>query len=178
MRSRVMLNSSSSASRSASRAVPVGLDHFQHRADIVLDVEAAKDRRLLRQVADAKTRALIHGEFGDVVAVELDMPAIGLDQPGDHVEHGGLAGAVGPEQSDGLAAPHVEARAAYHLAPAEAFLDAVGREIGVAHRLPCAVDAARPRLPIAATPAIAGALPGLVPEPSEKVDHACLKAAD
>ena len=38
----------------------VGLGDLEHRADIVLDVEAAEDRGLLRQVADAEPRAAIH----------------------------------------------------------------------------------------------------------------------
>ena len=69
------------------------------------------------------------GSVRDVVAVELDAAAVGLDQPGDHVEHRGLAGAVRPEQADRLAAPHVEARALHHLAAAEALLHRMGGEI-------------------------------------------------
>ena len=129
-----MLNSSSSASRSCSRLLLVRLDHLEHRADVVLDVEAAEDRGLLRQIADAEPRALIHRQRGDVVAVELDAAAVGLDQPGDHVEHRGLAGAVRPEQADRLAAPHVEARALHHLAAAEAFLHPMRGEIVAAAR--------------------------------------------
>ena len=110
----------------------IGLDHFEHRADVVLDVEAAEDRRFLRQIADAEPRALVHRQRGDVVAVELDAAAVGVDQAGDHVEHRGLAGAVRAEQADRLAAPHVERDALHHHAAAEAFLDAVGGEIGVA----------------------------------------------
>src|SRR6185369_17288353 len=76
-----------------------GLDHFEHSADVLLDGEAAEDRGFLRQIADAEPRALIHRQLGDVVAVELDRAAIGLDQAGNHVEHGGLAGAVRAEQA-------------------------------------------------------------------------------
>ena len=66
------------------------------------------------------------------MAVELDAPGVRLDQPGDHVEHGGLAGAVGAEQADRLAAPHIDADAAHHLALAEALLDPMRRQVGVA----------------------------------------------
>src|SRR6516162_3676809 len=52
--------------------------------------------------------------MGDVVAIELDLAAIGLDQAGDHVERRGLTGAVRPQQADRLAAPHVEADAVDH----------------------------------------------------------------
>ena len=89
-----MSNSSSSALEIALAPLAVGLHHLQHGADVVLDVEAAEDRRLLRQIADAEPGALVHRQRGDVVAVELDAAAVGFDQPGDHVEDRGLAGAV------------------------------------------------------------------------------------
>ncbi len=111
----------------------VGLHHLEHRADVVLDIEAAEDRRFLRQIADAEPGALIHRQVGDVVAVELDDAAVGLDQPGDHVERGGLAGAVRSEQADRLAAPDIEADVLDDLASAVALFEAVGREIVVAN---------------------------------------------
>ena len=58
-----MLNSSSSASSSASRFLLRGFDDLEHRADILLDGEAAKDRGFLRQIADAEPRALIHRQL-------------------------------------------------------------------------------------------------------------------
>src|SRR5262249_2920596 len=80
---------------------------------------------------DTKARALVHRQFGDVVAVEFDAAAIGRNKAGDHVEHGGLAGAVWPEQTDRFAAPDVEARASDHLAAAEALFQAVRGQITV-----------------------------------------------
>ena len=120
-----MLNSSSSESSSRSRFLRAGLDHFEHGADVLLDGEAAEDRGFLRQIADAEPRALIHRQLGDVVAVELDRAAIGLDQAGDHVEHGGLAGAVRAEQADRLAAADIDADAAHDLAGAETLFHAM-----------------------------------------------------
>ena len=133
----------------------VRLHHFEHRADIVLDIEAAEDRGLLRQIADAEPRALVHRQRGDVVAVELDAAAVGLDQAGDHVEHRGLAGAVRPEQADRLAAPHIERDALDHHAAAEALLHAMGGEIGVADGLPAVAVAARARPPAGCALALA-----------------------
>ena len=124
-----MLNSSSSESSSASRFFLRGLDHLEHRADVLLDGEAAEDRGFLRQIADAEPRALIHRQLGDVVAVELDRAAIGLDQPGDHVEHRGLAGAVRAEQPDRFAAAHIDADAAHDLAGAKALFHAMHSQI-------------------------------------------------
>ena len=68
------------------------------------------------------------GSARDVVAVELDAAAVGLDQPGDHVEDRGLAGAVRSEQADRFAAPDIEARALHHLAPGVALLQPHGRQ--------------------------------------------------
>ena len=85
--------------------VGVGLDHFQRRHDVLLDVQAAEHAGLLRQVADAEPRAAIHRQRGDVGAVEADRAGVGPHQADDHVEGRGLAGAVRAEQADRLAAP-------------------------------------------------------------------------
>ena len=119
----------------------VRLDHLEDRADVLLDGQAAEDRGLLRQVADAEAGAPVHRQPGDVVAVELDAAVVGLDQPGDHVEDGGLAGAVRAEQADRLAAPHIKRDALHHGAAGEAFLHTVRGEVTVAHGL-AAVDVA------------------------------------
>ena len=50
------------------------------------------------------------GSCGDVVAVELDGAVVGRDQAGDHVEAGGLAGAVGAQQAHHFAAPQASGR--------------------------------------------------------------------
>src|SRR5690606_4459889 len=55
-------------------------------------------------------------DLGDVAAVEHDAPGVGGDQPDDHVEAGGLAGAVGAKQADHLAGVEGEAELAHHLA--------------------------------------------------------------
>src|SRR5262249_57039664 len=99
-------------------APAVSLDHFEDRADIVFHVEAAKDRRLLRQIADSEPRPLVHRKISNLVAIELDLAALGLDQAGNHVERRGLTRAVGPQQTDRLAAPHVEADPVDHPASA------------------------------------------------------------
>ena len=41
----------------------VRLDDLQHGADVVLHRQAAEDRRLLRQVADAEAGALVHRQM-------------------------------------------------------------------------------------------------------------------
>ena len=111
---------------------PVGLVDLQHRADVVLDIEAAEDRRFLRQVADAEPRPLEHGQAGDVVAVQLDRALVRFDEADDHVEDGRLAGAVRPQEADRFAAPDRNADVLHHHSAAIAFAEAVHSE----HALP------------------------------------------
>jgi hypothetical protein len=58
----------------------------------------------------------VHWQRGDVLAVERDLARIGRHQADDHVEAGGLAGAIGPEQSDHLALAQVQSEIVYDLA--------------------------------------------------------------
>ena len=111
-----MWNSSSSASSIALALLAALLHHFEHGADVVLDRQAAEDRGFLRQVADAEPRAAIHRHGGDVEAVDLDRALVDRHEAGDHVEAGRLAGAVRPEQADGLAGAHAERHAVDDLA--------------------------------------------------------------
>src|SRR5690606_15885900 len=106
----------------------VGLDGFEHGADVVLDGEAAEDRRLLRQIADAEPRAAVHRQARDVMAVELDRAFVGLDQSDDHVEGRRLAGAVRPEQADRCAAAQADGHVVHDAAAAEGLHEAHGRE--------------------------------------------------
>ena len=62
--------------------------------DVLLRGELAEDARLLRQVADAGPRALVHRQLGDVLLAEEDLAAVGPGQAHDHVEGRGLARAV------------------------------------------------------------------------------------
>ena len=48
--------------------------------------------------------------------VELDAPGVARHEPDDHVERGGLAGAVGPEQPDHFAVGDLHGKIAHHLA--------------------------------------------------------------
>ena len=114
-------------------AVAVGFDDLEHGTNILLDREAPENRCLLRQIADAAARAAIHRKVGHVVPVEQDRAVVGGNKPGDHVEDGGLAGAIGAEEADRLAALDVETDAADDGTPLEAladFLDPEPRIVG------------------------------------------------
>src|SRR5271169_998455 len=94
--------------------VALRFDHLEDRANILLDGKPAKDRRLLRQVADAATGAAVHRKIGDVLPVEADRSGISGDEPSDDIKTGGLAGPVRSEQPDHLAALHRHVDAAQH----------------------------------------------------------------
>ena len=101
-------------------------DHFEHGADVVFDRQAAEDRGFLRQIADAEAGAAVHRHRRHVETVDLDLALVDRHQPGDHVEAGGLAGAVGAEQSDRLAGADAERHAVHHLSALVALGQAVG----------------------------------------------------
>ena len=84
--------------------VVIGLDHFEHGADIVLDRKPAEDRGFLRQIAEAEPRAAIHRERRDIHAVEQDAAGIGLHEAGHQIKTCRFAGAVGAEKPDHFAA--------------------------------------------------------------------------
>ena len=150
------------------RCLRLRLDQLQHRHDVLLDRQPAEDRGFLRQVADAEARAPVHGQPRHVAAVERDLAGVRRHQAGDHVEHGGLAGAVGTEQAHRLAAPGGQADALHHHAAAVALLHVDGGQpalAAVGHRrlLAMAGVAVGPALrPLRGRP-LAAALRALLP---------------
>src|SRR5436190_1873950 len=67
---------------------PNGLERRQIGIKLV-DLEGA------RQPAQ---HAAVNRQIGDVVTLEHDPPGVGLEHAGEQVDHGGLAGAVRPNQ--------------------------------------------------------------------------------
>ena len=96
------LRRSSTSGRRQRLARRVGLQ-FEHGTHVVLDVELAKDRGLLRQVAQAQPGAPVDRHVGHRAAVDRDVAGTGTHQADQDVERGGLAGAIGAEQADHLA---------------------------------------------------------------------------
>src|SRR4029077_8372882 len=75
--------------------VPGNRLRFQHREDVFLYRELAKDRSFLREIADAiLTRPEIHGNVGDVLTVIQNAASIRGDQANNGVESSSLASAV------------------------------------------------------------------------------------
>ena len=109
--------------RLQNRLPPVArfLHHLEHGADVVLHGQAAEDGRFLGKVSDAQPRPAIHGQFGDIFAVQVYGPVVGRQKPHDNVETRCLAGAVRPQETHDFAALDGQADAAHHGALLEAF---------------------------------------------------------
>src|SRR5579863_9629510 len=69
-----------------------------------------KKSSFLKDIADP-TAKLDGVGSADVAALDTDGPGIGLDQPVDHVQGGGLAGARRPDQHQELTRRHAEVEA-------------------------------------------------------------------
>ncbi len=76
---------------------------FENGHEVLLDGELSEDGGVLWEVAHSESGALVHGEPGDVVALEVDGTAVGVDETDGHPEAGGFSGPVWPEQSDDFA---------------------------------------------------------------------------
>jgi hypothetical protein len=81
---------------------------LQDGHDVVLHRHAPKYGRLLREVAHAELRPAVHGEPADVLVVEIDFAVLAAGETDDHVKGRGLAGPIGAEQPNDLAALHFE----------------------------------------------------------------------
>src|SRR5690606_17208778 len=62
-----------------------------------------------------------------------DLPAVGLEQAQHGADQGGLAGPVGADQGDDLAAMHLQLRAFQHVLVGEAHVDVIQPQQYLAH---------------------------------------------
>ena len=87
----------------AEQSEPVALGDAEGDHQVVEHALRQENLRHLEGAAEPEAGDLAHRTASDVAAQELD-PAVGRRQvAGDHVDEGGLAGAVGADHADGLA---------------------------------------------------------------------------
>jgi hypothetical protein len=109
------------------------------RAHVAADHHVLERRHLgeqpdvLEGARDAGLGHLVHRGRGVGLAAELEAAAVGRVQAGDHVEEGGLAGAVGADQAVDLALVDGDADVRQGLQAAEALVDALAPRDDVAH---------------------------------------------
>ena len=81
--------------------------HFQ----VFFHAHLQEDAPAFRHLSQALFHDLVAGHVGNIFAAELDAACAGAQQAGDGLQGGGLAGAVGTDQSDHLALIHMEGNA-------------------------------------------------------------------
>ena len=74
----------------------------QPAEDIVQDGQTRKDAEVLKGPGDSQPGHLVGGQPGDINAFEADGPGVGADDPGEAVDEGGFAGAVGADERSDL----------------------------------------------------------------------------
>jgi hypothetical protein len=107
---------------------PVVAEEPRHHVEVLAAGHGLLDGGVLAGQADDAAYPL--GPPGDVDAVDAQRPAVGPDERGDRADERGLAGAVGAEHGDHLAAvgDHVQPREGLDLA--EALGEAAGLDDG------------------------------------------------
>ena len=95
----------------------------QTEDDIFRGGEHVHELEVLVDHADAEGKSVAGGFYGRERAVHVDLAAVGVIDPGDHVHEGGFAAAVLAEHGQNLAAPHVHGDVAVGDHGAERFCD-------------------------------------------------------
>ena len=147
-----MLSSSSSVSSRARRSLADRFERLEDRQDVVFDRQLAKDRRLLRKVADSPPRPLVHRHRRDVDAVQHDAPGERLDEADDHVERRRLPRAIRAQQSNNLPLLQSQGHVVDDAPPAIGLDEPMRLEDATADGLPRRRDR-RARLAASGTPA-------------------------
>src|SRR5215471_2438582 len=101
---------------------------FEHSQNVVFYGQLAEDRRLLRQVADAKVpRTEVHRYVRDLLIVDDDPAGVGGDEAYDDVKTGSLTGTVGAEEAYDLTLFNVQTDAVDDPTSAVTFSDLISR---------------------------------------------------
>jgi hypothetical protein len=122
------------ADRALLVALGAGLEHGAPdpgaRAHVTADhhvlerAHLAEQPDVLEGAGDARARHCVHRRWLVGPAGELEAAGVGRVEPGDHVEEGGLAGAVGADEAVDLAALDAQPDVGQRLQAAEALADA------------------------------------------------------
>jgi hypothetical protein len=100
----------------------------QRQLDVLRDRHREKGRRDLEGPRHAGAGEAVRRHAGDVAVVEPDAPAVGAELAADHGEQRRLAGAVGADHGEALAALQREADRAHGVDAAEGLDEAVRRQ--------------------------------------------------
>src|SRR2546421_2122962 len=133
----------------AARFVAVHAVALEDEEQVLPDGQLAEDARFLRQVAQPHPGAAVEWQAGQVLAAQVHLALVGVEQPHHAVEAGRLPGAIGTQEAHHLAGVHVEGDPVHDLAAPEALRQTAG--VQGAHRFPpapasswCASGRSRP----------------------------------
>ena len=119
--------------------------------DVLLDGEVGEQLRLLVDRGDAGRERRLRVPRGNLRAVDEDDPLVGHLGAADHLDQGGLAGAVLPDQAVHFAAPDRPGHLAQCMHPAVSLVNTANLEDVVrrvlSHRIICHVPRLSDRLP-------------------------------
>jgi hypothetical protein len=110
----------------------IHIARFLHKLDVLLYRQPADDAWVLRQICHAMSRTVVKGHVGDVEFIERDPAPIHRKHSGQQVESRGFAGAIGTQESYGLAPVHGETDIVEDLASVEG----LGHRLHRKHRMP------------------------------------------
>ncbi len=94
--------------------------HAVAEHDVLAHGEAHEQLELLERAGETEARPLRRRRAGDLLAAEEDVALLRAQQPGEHVEQRGLAGAVGADEADDARRRDRQADVAHRDQPAEA----------------------------------------------------------
>ena len=89
------------------------------QADVVQDAQVFKEADILKGPGDAGRGDAVGGPGADVLALKENPPLGDAKDPGDEIEDGGLAGAVGADEAHQLPFLHLQGKIGDGLEAAE-----------------------------------------------------------
>ena len=104
--------------------------HLQAEGDVFEHGHIAEQGVILEHEAHSPLACL---HLVDQSAADIDLAGIGMIQPGQHAQNGGLAGTAGAQQSGEGALAHGEAHVVGGAEIAEGLIDMTHLHVGVAH---------------------------------------------
>jgi len=99
----------------------VGFHGFENGVDVVGDGKLSKNRGFLRKIRNAEARAAVHRQVRNLRIAEEDLARRGFHAARHHVEGGGLASTVRPQQPHDLSGLHLQINRPNHVSLAVAF---------------------------------------------------------
>ncbi len=119
--------------RVAPQAVALGALALNRKADVLEHRQVAEHAEDLERARNTKPDPLVNRQAVDVLPLEHDLALIGPQQPGQHVEEGGLARAVRPNEAVHRAGHDIQVDLSRRHDRAEAFRDLAHRHDGLGH---------------------------------------------